>query len=124
MSTAADNERLILLCERLVEATPAGAARWRAEGDEAYVWERDEGSVAVASRDHDGRLGYEVVVLNPHGERVDELVSDPGDATAAAATLAELHRVARRSALHADEIVEALIDALPSPSREASPWSG
>lgn len=124
MSSAADNQRLIVLCERLCEATLAGVAAWRVEGEDAFVWEREQGSVSITHRDLEGRLRHEVAIFNPAGEQVDELSSELRDEEPAGwnETLAELHRLARRSALHADEIVDALIEAIPPAPREATPW--
>ena len=108
--------RVIVLCERLAEATLAGDAEWRAEGEDTYVWERQQGVVAIATRDRDGQPPYEVSIFNGAREKVEELASALVDDDQPApwnGPLAGLYRVARRSALHADEIVDALIAALP-----------
>jgi hypothetical protein len=70
--------------------------------------------VSVASRDRDGEPPYELAVYNTRDEKVDELSSDlVGDEPAPwNEALTDLYRAARRNALHADEIVEALIGAL------------
>jgi hypothetical protein len=116
MAIRLDHARLIVLCERLSEATLAGHAEWRGEGEDHYIWERPEGAVAVDARDRDGEPPYQLTVLNPNQEKVEELTSALVDDDQPAAwndPLAELYRVARRSALHADDIIEALIEALP-----------
>jgi hypothetical protein len=116
MAIRLDHARLIVLCEHLSEATLAGHAEWRGEGEDHYIWERPEGAVAVDARDRDGEPPYQLTVLNPNQEKVEELTSALVDDDQPAAwndPLAELYRVARRSALHADDIIEALIEALP-----------
>ena len=114
-----DHARLITLCERLAETTLAGATEWR-NGDDHFLWTSTEGSVSVGARDRDGQPPYELWIFNAAGSKVEELGSALAeDDTPAAwnAPLAELYRVARRSALHADEIIEALMSALP-PTRD------
>jgi len=118
MAIRADHARLIVLCERLADATLAGAADWRGEGNDHYLWEREEGALSIGARDRDGQPPYDLAVFNSGGEKVDELASALVDDDRPAEwnePLAELYRVARRSALHADEIIEALMNALPAP---------
>jgi hypothetical protein len=120
--TDVDKQHLALLAHRLAAATSARHAQWRFEGDEVFTWGTDQGSVKVASRDRDGEPPYELTVYNPANEKVDELASElladdqPAPWNEA---LVELYRVARRSALGADEIVDALMGALPT--EEAQP---
>lgn len=117
MAVTADRVQLIHLCERLANATSARAAEWRLEGEDRYIWERPEGRVAIGARDRDGEPPYELAVLNGDGDKVEELASALVDDDRPAewnGALAELYRVARSSALHADEIIEALIRALPA----------
>ena len=52
----ADYARLIVLCERLADATLAGSTDWRTEGDDHYLWEREEGTVSIGARDRTGSL--------------------------------------------------------------------
>ena len=116
MTTRADHARLIVLCERLADATAVGAAEWSGGGDDHFRWERAEGAVSIGARDRDGQPPYELAVFNGDGVRVEELASALVDDDRPAEwndPLAELYRVARRSALHADEIIEALMRALP-----------
>ena len=111
------HDRVIVLCERLVEATLAGDADWRGEGEDRYLWEHEAGSVAIGARDRDGQPPYDLSILNRGGETVEELASALVDDDRPAPwnePLAELYRVARRSGLHADEIIDALVEALPS----------
>jgi hypothetical protein len=85
------------------------------------MWEQDRGSVSIGSRDKDGQPPYELGIYNPNGEKVEELASQlvEGDRPADwNEPLAELYRVARRSALHADDIIDALIDQLPAVARD------
>jgi hypothetical protein len=115
---------IVALCERLAAATLARRADWRGdgEGEDRYVWERPEGAVAIASRDRDGEPPYELGVRNAQGELVDQLASDLGENDEPApwnAALAELYRVARRSAMRADEIIDALVQALPPTGAES-----
>jgi hypothetical protein len=123
MAIRADHARLIVLCERLADATWARAIEWRGEGDDHYRWERDEGTVSIGARDRDGQPPYELAVLNSDGEKVEELASALVDDDRPAEwnePLAELYGMARRSALHADEIIEALINALPAGAGEGA----
>jgi ankyrin repeat protein len=115
MALRTDHARLIVFCDRLAHATLSAAAEWRGEGDDHYKWERAEGSVSIGARDRDGQAPYELAVFNGAGDKVEELVSALVDDEPAEwnEPLAELYRVARRSALHADEIIEALMKALP-----------
>jgi hypothetical protein len=118
MAVRSDHARLISLCERLSEATLAGGAKWSDEGEDHYIWERQEGAVAVEARDRDGQPPYLLIILNGNQEKVEELASALVDDDQPAPwnqPLAELYRVARRSALHADEIIDALMAALPTP---------
>jgi hypothetical protein len=117
MTTDLDKERLALLSRRLASATMTRGARWQFDDHEVFTWGTAQGSVRVASRDRDGEPPYELTLYNPAGEKVDELVSElladdqPAPWNDA---LVELYRVARRSALGADEIVDALMGALPA----------
>lgn len=116
MAITADHAHLIVLCERLADATRARATEWRAEGDDHFRWERPQGGVSIGPRDRDGQPPYELAVFNAEGEKVEELASALVDDDRPAEwnePLAELYRVARRSALHADQIIDALMDALP-----------
>jgi hypothetical protein len=111
------HSRVIDLCERLVEATLAGEAEWRGEGEDRFVWGHEAGSVLIAARDRDGMPPYELSVMNPMGEKVEELASallEDDQPAPWNGPLAELYRAARRSGLHADDIIEALVAALPS----------
>jgi hypothetical protein len=115
MAAAVENGRVVVLCERLAEATRAGDAEWNREGDDVFIWKEAHGSVAIGSRDKDGEPPYELVVANADGDRLDELTSQLVDGDRPAGwnePLAELYRSARRSALKADQVVDALIAAL------------
>ena len=115
-SPTAPQAQLVVLCERLAAATVARAADWRAAGPDTYAWEREEGSVEIGARDRDGQPPYDLAVFNADREKVDELASALVDEDQPApwnAPLAELYRVARRSALRADDIIGALIATLP-----------
>lgn len=110
------NDRLIVLCERLAESTRAGAAEWDDEGNDRYLWRHAEGSVRVGARDGDGEPPYELTISNDREVRVEELESALLDDDVPAPwnePLADLYRAARRSALKADELIDALIAALP-----------
>jgi hypothetical protein len=118
MAADANKQRLTDLTERLAAATTARAARWQLEGDDVFVWSAADGVVTVGSRDHDGEPPYELAVYNPARERVDELASDLLEDDQPASwndALGDLYRAARRSALRADDIIDALIEALPGP---------
>lgn len=117
MAIAAPSDRLIELCTRLAEATRTGAVEWRREGEDEYLWELSEGAVSIAARDRDGQPPYELSVYNGSQEQVEELESALVDDDQPApwnGPLAELYRVARRSALRADDIIEALVAAIPA----------
>ena len=121
MALSAGDARLIVLSERLADATLDGAEEWSGEGDDHYLWEREEGSVSIGARDRDGQAPFELAVFNSEGEKVEEIESslDVDDRPAEwNEPLAELYRVARRSALHADEIIEALMNVLPRTEAE------
>jgi hypothetical protein len=109
-----ETEQLTTLARRLTEATATGEAQWQVRDDDRYRWASDAGSITVASRDRDGEPPYELAVYNTSDERVDQLSSELlGDEPAPwNQALSDLYRAARRNALHADEIVEALIHAL------------
>jgi hypothetical protein len=113
-----DASRTIVLCETLVSATFAHDVEWRPDGDDNYRWDNDKGSVSIGSRDRDAQPPYELTIFNPDAVRVEELSSTLLDDDAPAPwneALAELYRAARRSALRADDVIEALIGALPRP---------
>ena len=108
-------DRLVVLCRRLAEATAVGGAEWRMDAEDTFVWEESEGAVAIKSRDRDGEPPFELTVHNPDGQKVEERVSAlVGDDQPAPwnEPLAELYRVARRSALHADDVIDGLIEAI------------
>ena len=123
MAVAVPPDRLLVLCTRLAEATRAGDAEWRRDGEDVFVWEAPEGAVAIGARDRDGQPPYELSVFNVTQEQVEALESAlVGDDQPAAwnGPLAELYRVARRSALRADDIIDALVAALPARSGETA----
>jgi hypothetical protein len=112
-----DASRTIVLCDALTSATFAREAEWRSEGDDTFWWEHDKGSVSIASRDKDAQPPYQLAIFNPERVRVEELGSTLLEDDAPAPwneAIADLYRAARRSALHADDVIEALIGALPS----------
>jgi hypothetical protein len=115
MSNDHEKERLTALALGLVSGTIARAARWELKERDLYAWGATEGAVTIASRDRDGEPPYEFALYNGRGERADELTSELLDDDEPAPwndALAELYRVARRSALGADEIIDALMDRL------------
>jgi hypothetical protein len=117
-------DRLVLLCQRLVEATASRQVEWRLdeEEDDLFAWAHEAGSVSITSRDGDADPPYELGVYNPDREKVEELSSDlVGDDEPAPwnEPLAQLYRAARRSALRADDIIDAMIDALLVSEAEA-----
>jgi hypothetical protein len=116
MAVKADSGRVVVLCERLADATRAGDVEWRRENEDIFVWQEDQAAVSIGSRDKDGEPPYQLVVVNADGEKLEELTSDLVDNDRPAEwnePLAGLYRAARRSALRADEIIQALIEALP-----------
>ena len=121
MTDAPEKQRLMTLARLLAAATASREADWQAREPDVYMWESSAGSVSVASRDRDGEPPFELAVYNPAQERVDELGSALLDDDQPAPwndALATLYRAARRSALRADDIVEALIVALPAASQD------
>jgi hypothetical protein len=118
---ATADDRIVILCQRLAAATQARGADWRVDGADTFVWQRDEGAVAIGSRDGDGEPPFELTIYNPDGQKVEERASALVDGDRPApwnTSLADLYRVARRTALHADEVIDALIERIP---RAATP---
>jgi hypothetical protein len=121
MQTSLHN-RVIVLCERLAEATLADEIDWRVADQDRFAWEDEAGSVVIGASDRDGLPPYELAIVNSLGEKVEELVSALLEEDQPAPwnePLAELYRAARRSALHADEIIDALVAALPHDVEDA-----
>jgi hypothetical protein len=119
MSTDLEKERLAALAQHLVEATAQRRADWDVRDEDVYVWGAAEGSVTVASRDRDGEPPYELALFTADGRKIDQLESELliGDEPAPwNEALAELYRIARRSALGADEIIDALLERLAEAS--------
>ena len=117
MSIDQEKQRLTTLARRLAAATSAREAKWKTGDDDVYIWTAKEGAVTIVSRDRDDEPPYELVVFTPNSERVDELTSALLEEDRPAPwneALVELYRVARRSALGADDIIDALVAALPS----------
>jgi hypothetical protein len=117
MAVETDRSRVVVLCERLADATGVGQVKWRREGEDTFVWQAEEASVSVGSRDKDGEPPYQLLVLNTDGEKLEELTSELVENDQPAEwnePLARLYRAAVRSALGADEIIEALIQRLPA----------
>jgi hypothetical protein len=111
-----DKEHLTILARRLAEATTARGAHWTLDDEDAFTWAAEQGTVTIASRDRDNEPPYELGVYSPDRQKVDELSSALLDDDRPAPwndALVELYRAARRSALGADEIIDALIEALP-----------
>jgi ankyrin repeat protein len=109
-------QRLAELADRLASATTGRTAQWQLDGDDVFVWTATQGSVTVGSRDRDGEPPYELTVYNSARERVDELTSELLEDDRPAPwneALVELYRAARRSALRADDVIDALIESLP-----------
>lgn len=118
-----EKEQLTTLARRLTAATATGDVQWEVREPDCYHWASADGSVRVASRDRDGEPPYELAIYNAHDTKVDELSSELlGEEPAPwNQGLAELYRAARRNALRADQIVDALIGALTSAGDRAEP---
>jgi hypothetical protein len=115
MSNDLEKERLTTLAQELALATAQRAARWELRDADFYSWTAPEGAVTIASRDRDGEPPYELTVYNSGAEKVDELVSEllvDDEPAPWNEPLAELYRIARRSGLGADDIIDALLDRL------------
>jgi hypothetical protein len=115
MNNDLERERLTTLAQELAVATTHRAEGWELRDGDVYVWAAPEGTVTIASRDRDGEPPYELTVHTTGGERVDELASELLENDQPAPwnePLAELYRIARRSALGADEIIDALLERL------------
>lgn len=115
MSTDLEKERLSTLAQHLIDATAQRRAQWDVHADDVYRWGVAEGSVTIASRDRDGEPPYELALYTADGSKVDELESEllAGDEPAPwNEALAELYRIARRSAFGAEEIIDALLERL------------
>jgi hypothetical protein len=117
MAVETEKGRVVVLCERLVQATRVGYVDWRREDEETFVWQAEQAVVSIGSRDKDGEPPYQLVVANHSGETLEELTSallendQPAEWNE---PLAVLYRAAHRNALGADEIIEALIESLPT----------
>jgi hypothetical protein len=115
MSSDYETTRLTMLARQLAASTVQRVSHWEQKDGDLYTWRASEGLVTVASRDRDGEPPYELAVYTAGGAKVDELTSEllPDDQPAPwNEPLAELYRVARRSALGADDIIDALIEQL------------
>lgn len=115
MSNDYELNRLTALARQLAAATSQRIVRWEQKDADLYTWAATEGVVTVASRDRDGEPPYQLTVYTTAGAKVDELMSEllADDQPAPwNEPLAELYRVARRSALGADDIIDALIERL------------
>jgi hypothetical protein len=117
MAVEIEKGRVVVLCERLVQATRVGHVDWRREEEDTFVWQAEQAIVSIGSRDKDGEPPYQLLVANHTGETLEELTSallendQPAEWNE---PLAALYRAANRSALGADEIIEALIESLPT----------
>jgi hypothetical protein len=117
MAVEAEKGRVVVLCERLVHATRAGRVEWRREDEDTFVWQAEQAVVSIGSRDKDGEPPYQLVVANHQGETLEELTSELLENDQPAEwnePLANLYRAAHRKSLGADEIIEALIESLPT----------
>jgi hypothetical protein len=115
MSNEYEMNRLATLARQLGAATSQRIVRWEQKDSDLYSWGATEGLVTVASRDRDGEPPYQLTVYTAAGAKVDELMSEllADDQPAPwNEPLAELYRVARRSALGADDIIDALLERL------------
>jgi len=115
MSNDLEKERLATLAQELATTGGQQGAAWERKSDDVYSWDAAEGKVTIASRDRDGEPPYELTVYTSAGDKVDELFSELVENDQPAPwndALAEVYRVARRSALGADEIIDALIQRL------------
>jgi hypothetical protein len=115
MTNEHDGKQGKKLAESLLKATQGRSIEWRLAEPEVYSWATAAGSVTIASRDRDGEPPYELAIFNPENVKVDTVKSEllGGDVPAPwNESLAELYSAARRSAFRADELIEALIDAV------------
>jgi hypothetical protein len=111
-----ETERVTALARRLTDATNDREVKWQKSAADRYRWTSAAGSVSVASSDGDRQPPYELIVSNADGEEVDKLVSALVSDDQPAPWndgLADLYRAARRSALGADELIDALMAQLP-----------
>jgi hypothetical protein len=115
MAVETDKGRVVVLCERLADATQAGYVEWQREGEDIFVWRAEQAAVSIGSRDNDGEPPYQLLVVNANGQKLEELTSELLENDQPAEwnePLASLYRAALRQALGADEIIEALIESL------------
>jgi hypothetical protein len=117
MAVEIEKGRVVVLCERLVQATRVGHVDWNREDEDTFVGQAEQAVVSIGSRDKDGEPPYRLVVANHSGDTLEELTSallendQPAEWNE---PLASLYRAAHRSSLGADEIIEALIESLPT----------
>jgi hypothetical protein len=114
MKTELDKQQLAQLALRLAEATAAKRIEWRSPEADVFEWAAAGGIVTVASRDRDSQPPFELAVFNGNRQKLDDLESDLIDDQPAPwnGALADLYSVARRSALRADDVIEALLSTL------------
>jgi hypothetical protein len=105
------DQGLVVLVRRLVELSRSGRVRWQLaedDRDDSFTYVGPSGAVTVYARDRDGRDPYVLTIRDADGrlvERVDHRWEPPGGD----ADLHELYRIARRQALRADAVIEALL---------------
>jgi len=110
-------ERLAQLARTLLSATQAGTVRWqKTDREDAFAFQGSAASVIVQTRDRDGTMPYELVLLDASGSTVESIVShyrlDPEhsyQSEAWSSDLRSLWQEARVQALHIDELVDGII---------------
>lgn len=108
---------LVELCERLAAATMDEQVEWEAGEETAFTCVRRSGTILVRSVNGDGEPPLELVILNTDSVKVESVVSEWSAEEEPApwnGAVANLYRVARRQALHADRLVAELVAELPA----------
>lgn len=129
------DQRLATIAARLLERTVAGRQRWQAAprpSDAAADWKPREfqtrlehGTALTSSAAPEGRFPYALRVIDPLGHEAGRLATGEdaeawlGDREAEGweRTLADLYAAVRKSTLHSDEAVDAILAELEAGGR-------
>jgi hypothetical protein len=113
MSEDPIDDRLAALVTRLDELTGSGRIHWELADDtrdDSFTYATPTGAVELFSRDRDGRDPYVVVVRDTDGRLVERV--EVGKDADLFELVTRLYRLARRQALRADAVIEALLSSL------------
>jgi len=113
MSETTD-ERVLEIVRALISQTKQGRISWTPTDDqEAFLYSSRSSSIIVDTNRRKLPQPYWIRILNERGAEVGRLHAAGGDA--ARPDLAELHELARRSALRIDEVLDNVLRDLQDP---------